>query len=417
VESPRSLEELRKAVGRATERGLSVRAAGSGHSFTEAALTEGAMIRVEALDRVLEADPESGLVKVEAGITLSALSAALWEHGLALENLGDIDRQTLAGAISTATHGTGARFRNLSAQVESLELVLADGGLLSVSSQSDPDAHLAARVGLGALGIVYSATLRAVPAFVMRRVDSPLPLEETLASVDELARRNEHFEFYVFPYTNAALVIERNRVEEPPRPRGRVSAYVNEILIENQAMDVLSRIGRRFPATIPRLARFASRQFSRSERTDRSYRVFASERRVPFTEMEYAIPREHGAEAVRRVLALVRERRLPVGFPIEFRVVAPDDAFLSTAYGRETAYVAVHQYRGAPWREYFQTVEEIMSSYGGRPHWGKRHFQTAATLRGLYPRWDDFQRVRARLDPHGRFANAYTDRVLGPVGG
>jgi L-gulono-1,4-lactone dehydrogenase len=416
VESPRSLEELRKAVGRATERGLSVRAAGSGHSFTEAALTEGAMIRVESLDRVLEADPESGLVKVEAGITLSALSAALWERGLALENLGDIDRQTLAGAISTATHGTGARFRNLSAQVESLELVLADGGLLSVSSQSDPDAHLAARVGLGALGIVYSATLRAVPAFVMRRVDSPLPLEETLASLDELARRNEHFEFYVFPYTNAALVIERNRVEEPPRPRGRVSAYVNEILIENQAMDVLSRIGRRFPATIPRLARFASRQFSRSERTDRSYRVFASERRVPFTEMEYAIPREHGADAVRRVLALVRERRLPVGFPIEFRVVAPDDAFLSTAYGRETAYVAVHQYRGAPWREYFQTVEEIMSSYGGRPHWGKRHFQTAATLRGLYPRWDDFQRVRARLDPHGRFANAYTDRVLGPVG-
>jgi len=415
VHSPRSLAELREAVGRASQRGLAVRAAGSGHSFTEAALTEGAMIRIEALNRVLDMDSESGLVRVEAGITLSALSAALWDRGLALENLGDIDRQTLAGAISTATHGTGARFRNLSAQVEALELVLADGSLLSVSSQGEPDAHLAARVGLGALGVIYSATLRAVPAFVMRRVDSPMALEETLASIDQLAGRNDHFEFYVFPYTDTALVIERNRVEGPPRPRGRVSAYVNEILIENRAMDVLSRIGRRFPATIPRLARFASRQFSRSERADRSYRVLASERRVRFTEMEYAIPREHGAEAVRRVLALVRERRLPVGFPIEFRVVAPDDAYLSTAYGRETVYVAVHQYQGAPWREYFQAVEEIMASSGGRPHWGKRHFQTAATLRGLYPRWDDFQRVRARLDPRGVFANAYTDRVLGPV--
>jgi L-gulono-1,4-lactone dehydrogenase len=417
VHSPRSLAELREAVGRASERGLAVRAAGSGHSFTGAALTEGAMIRIEALNRVLAMDSESGLVRVEAGITLSALSAALWDRGLALENLGDIDRQTLAGAISTATHGTGARFRNVSAQVEALELVLADGSLLSVSSQSEPDAHLAARVGLGALGVIYSATLRAVPAFVMRRVDSPMALEETLASIDQLAGRNDHFEFYVFPYTDTALVIERNRVKGPgpPRPRGRVSAYVNEILIENRAMDVLSRIGRRYPATIPRLARFASRQFSRNEMTDRSYRVFASERRVRFTEMEYAIPREHGAEAVRRVLALVRERRLPVGFPIEFRVVAPDDAYLSTAYGRETAYVAVHQYQGAPWREYFQAVEEIMASYGGRPHWGKRHFQTAAALRGLYPRWDDFQRVRARLDPRGIFTNAYTDRVLGPV--
>ena len=405
------------AIRRATERRLPIHAAGSGHSFTEAALTEGAMVRLGVLDRFLDADPASGVVKVEAGITLNALSEALWERGLALENLGDIDRQTLAGAISTATHGTGARFQNLSAQVEAMELVLADGSLLSVSSQSDPDAHLATRVGLGALGVIYSVTLRTVPAFVMRRVDSPLPVGETLASLDELANANEHFEFYVFPYTDTALVIERNRVEGPPRPRGRVSAYVNEILIENRAMDLLARTGRRFPAAIPRLARFASRQFSRSERTDRSYRVFASERRVRFTEMEYALPREHGAEAVRRVLALVRERRLPVGFPIEFRVVASDDAYLSTAYGRETAYVAVHQYQGAPWREYFRAVEEIMSSYGGRPHWGKRHFQTAATLRELYPRWDDFQRVRARLDPQGTFANAYTDRVLGPVGG
>jgi L-gulonolactone oxidase len=250
----------------------------------------------------------------------------------------------------------------------------------------------------------------------MSRVDRPQPLERTLSAVDELADRNEHFEFFVFPYTESALVIERNRVEGPPSPRGRWDAYLSEIVIENYAMDVLSRVGRRFPASIPRLAGFAARQFSRTERTDRSYRVFASERRVRFTEMEYAIPREKGPDAVRRVLELVRSRRLPVGFPIEFRLVAADDALLSPAHERPTTYVAVHQYQGATWEPYFRAVEEIMGSYDGRPHWGKRHFQSAETLAGRYPRWRDFQRVRARLDPEGRFSNAYTDRVLGPVG-
>jgi L-gulonolactone oxidase len=418
IECPRTLDGLAYALRRAADRGLTVHAPGSGHSFTEAALTDGAMIRIEALNRVLDADPGSGLVKVEAGITLRDLSAALWERGLAMENLGDIDRQTLAGAISTATHGTGAEFRNLSAQVEALELVLADGSLLEVSEQTDPDAFRAARVGIGTLGVIYAVTLRAVPSFTMHRVDRPQPLDQTLADLDELAARNDHFEFFVFPHTETALTIERNRVAGPPRPRGRVSAYLNEIALENYALDLLCRFGRRFPSTTPRLARFAARRFSRGERTDRSYRMFASERRVRFTEMEYAIPRRHGPEAVRRVLSLVREREreLRVGFPIEFRLVAPDDALLSPAHERETAYVAVHQYRGMAWEPYFRAVERIMSEYEGRPHWGKRHFQTAETLEPLYPRWRDFLRVRARLDPEGRFSNAYTDRVLGKVG-
>jgi L-gulonolactone oxidase len=373
------------------------------------------MIRIEALNRVLDADPASGLVRVEAGITLRDLSAALWERGLAMENLGDIDRQTLAGAISTATHGTGAGFRNLSAQVEALELVVADGSVVELSERADRDAYRAARVAIGALGVIYAVTLRAVPAFTLHRVDSPRPVEETLASLDELAQRNEHFEFFVFPHTDTALTIERNRTDAPPRPRGRLAAYVNEIIVENYAMDLLSRVGRRLPSTIPQLAGFAARQFSRTEKTDRSYRVFASERRVRFTEMEYGIPRRHGPEAVRRVLSLVRERELPVGFPIEFRLVASDDALLSPAHDRHTAYIAVHQYQGAAWEPYFRAVERIMSDYDGRPHWGKRHFQTSETLQRLYPRWGDFRKVRARFDPQGRFRNAYTDRVLGPV--
>ena len=290
-----------------------------------------------------------------------------------MENLGDIDRQTLAGAISTATHGTGADFRNLSAQVEALELVLADGSVLEVSERTDRDAYRAARVGLGALGVIYSVTLRAVPAFTLHRVDSPRPLEETLASLDELAARNDHFEFFVFPYTDTALTIERNRTDGPPTPsRPRRAPTSTRSCSRTTPWTLLSRVGRRLPATIPRLVGFAARQFSHTEKIDRSYRVFASERRVRFTEMEYAIPREHGAEAVRRVLEPgARAPAARSAFRSSFALVAADDALLSPAHERETAYVAVHQYQGAAWEPYFRAVEEIMSEYGGPPALGQ----------------------------------------------
>jgi L-gulono-1,4-lactone dehydrogenase len=415
IERPGSRDELIDAVGRAAEAGRTVRAAASGHSFTDIACTDGVMLRLDRLNRVVDVDREAGLVKVEAGIVIRELAEALDELGLAMENQGDIDRQTLAGAISTATHGTGARYRNLSAQVEALELVLADGRVLECSVESDPDALLAARVGIGALGIVHTVTLRTVPAFTVRRVDHPEPLDETLGRLDELADGNDHFEFYVFPHTEIALLRESERTDEPPGPPSGPSRFLNEIVLENWLMDALARVGRRFPSQIPRLLRFISGQVGRTVKVDRSHRVFSSERRVRFTEMEYAIPREHAAEAVPQVLELAARDDLHVGFPIEVRFVAPDDALLSPSHERATCYVAVHMYRGMEWERYFRGVEEIMNRYGGRPHWGKRHFQTAEALAERYPRWTDFQRVRSRLDPEGRFRNAYTDRVLGPA--
>jgi L-gulonolactone oxidase len=387
---------------------------GSGHSFTEAALTEGAMVRIDALDRMLDADPDTGLVKVEAGITLAALNEELHHLGLAMENLGDIDTQTIAGAISTGTHGTGAGLRNISAQVEGIELVLADGGVRELSAERDPELLRAARVSIGALGAISAVTLRCVPAFALHRVDTPRPLDEVLGSLEELARSNEHFEFFVFPYTETALTLERNRTELPERPRNPIRAWLSDILIENVGGDLLLRLSRRRPAAIPRFTRLAARMMSQGERFDRSYRIFANERRIRFTEMEYGIPREHGREAVPRVLDWIRSNRYPVGFPIECRVVAPDDAMLSPSHERETAYIAVHQYRGMEWRPYFEAVEAIMNEYGGRPHWGKRHFQTHETLADRYPRWSDFAAVRDRLDPDRTFRNEYTERVLGP---
>jgi L-gulonolactone oxidase len=413
IVAPRSRGQLAEAVSRVAEDGGTVHVAGSGHSFTEAALTDGTMLRLEALDRVLDADRESGLVRVEAGISLSRLNDQLWSLGLALENLGDIDTQTLAGAISTGTHGTGARLRNISAQVEAIELVTADGSVRELSADAQPDLLRAARVGLGALGAISAVTLRCVPAFVLDRVDAPRPTDEVLDTFQERAEQHDHYEFFTFPYADTALVLERNRSDEAPRPRGRAAAFVNDIVLENWALDVLSRSGRRFPGSIPRLARFAAKLASGSHAVDRSYRIFANERRVRFTEMEYGVPRENGPEAARRVIDWVRSNSYPVFFPIEMRVVAGDDALISPSHERDTAYIAVHQYHGMEWRPYFEAVESIMNEYGGRPHWGKRHFQTHATLPGRYPRWADFLAARDELDPQRVFRNPYTERVLG----
>jgi FAD-linked oxidoreductase len=412
---PRSIEELSAAIEDARRREWGVRVRGSGHSFSDVALTDGLMLALDDLAKVLDVDRSSGLVRVQAGITIRELSRQLATHGLALENLGDVDSQTIAGAISTATHGTGAKLRNLSAQVSELTLVLADGSKLACSAELDPETFRAARVGLGALGAIAEVTLRCVPAFTLHGVDAPAPLEDTLERFEELALANDHFEFFVFPHADMALTRTNNRTELPPRPRTRLSAYANDILLTNHSFELICRVGRRFPGRIPQLNRLVTRLAGRSERVERSAEIFASPRLVRFTEMEYALPRERTTEAVRRVLEVIERQGFAVPFPIEVRTAAPDDAFLSTAAGRESGYVAVHMYRRMAWEPYFRAVEAIMDDLDGRPHWGKRHFQTAATLCERYPDWERFTAVRARLDPEGRFANASAERTLGPV--
>ena len=416
-ERPESTSEVAAALGRAAEAGRGVRVAGAGHSFTEAVLTNGTLLSLERMRRVLDVDAASGLVRVEAGISLRELNVALWERGLALENLGDIDAQSIAGAVATATHGTGGRLPNLSAALHAVELVAADGSLFELDEAGDPDGWRAARVSLGALGVVTAVTLRAVPAFTLEGVDSSLALDEALDRLDELADANDHFEFFTFPHSDLALTRTNNRIDGPPRPRSRARAWMDDILIRNHVFELACRAGRVRPSLIPRLNRLTSRASGTSRRVDRSYLIFASPRRVRFTEMEYAIPRARAAEAIRAVREVADSEAFDVSFPIEVRFVAPDDALLSPAAGRKTCYVAVHAYRGMEWEPYFRAVEKVMDGFEGRPHWGKRHFQTADTLAGRYPEWGRFAEVRARLDPGGRFANGYVRRVLGSPAG
>jgi L-gulonolactone oxidase len=417
LQMPATVEQLCAAIVEAAGRDERVRVAGAGHSFGDIALSDGMLISLERLAGVLDVDRSAGLVRVQGGITIHELCRHLDADGLALENLGDIDAQSISGAISTATHGTGARLRNLSSQVSELKLVLADGSTLECSRERDAELFRAAQVGLGSLGVIAEVTLRCVPAFTLHGVDAPAPLAETLERFDELVLANDHFEFFVFPHADVALTRTNNRTERPPRPRSRASAYVNDVLLTNRAFELACRAGRRWPSRIPQLNRLVTRLAGHSERIERSAAIFASPRLVRFTEMEYSLPRERTVEAVRRVMDLIEQRGFAVPFPIEVRTVAPDDAFLSTAAGRESGFVAVHMYRGMSWEPYFRAVEAVMDELGGRPHWGKRHFQTAATLRPRYPDWDRFQAVRARLDPERRFANCWSERVLGGLDG
>ena len=415
VRRPATEAELVQLLKQAAANGQRVKAVGAGHSFTSIACTDGVLVDLGGYGRVLRHDATFDQVTVEAGIPLHRLSDELDARGLALENMGDIDRQSISGATQTATHGTGLRFRNLSAQIVGMRLVTADGSVLECSASENADVFDAARVGLGALGLVSTVTLQCVRAFRLHAVEEPAPVDDVLRDLDDLVEANDHFEFYWVPHTRWALTKRNRRTDEPARPRTRVREWVDDVALNNYAFGVLCRIGRWRPSLIPRLAKVIPNA-GRLDYVDRSDRVFTSPRRVRFWEMEYGVPREALPEALNRVRRLVDEMGTPLSFPVEVRVVAPDEIPLSTAHGRETGYIAVHVYRGTPYDAYFAGVERIMDSYGGRPHWGKMHFQRAETLAARYPRWDDFQRVRARLDPEGRFANPYLDRVLGPVG-
>jgi L-gulonolactone oxidase len=414
IRSPSSEQELAALVKEAAAVDRHVKVVGAGHSFTPIACTDGVLVDLSAYTSVLEHDREAGTVTVQAGIPLNQLCDELDRRGLALENMGDINVQSIAGATQTATHGTGLRFGNISSRIVGMRLIAGDGSIVDCSATENADVLDAARVGLGALGVVSTVTLQCVPAFRLHAVEGAEPVDDVLAHLDELVHEFDHFEFYWVPHTRWALTKRNRRTDEPARPRGRRKEFVEDILLPNVAFGAVARIGKWRPSLIPRLAKLIP-STGTIDYVDRSDKVFTSPRYVHFYEMEYAVPREALPEALNRVRALVDELGMQISFPVEVRVVAPDDIPLSTAYGRETGYIAVHVYRGTPFDAYFTGVEAIMDSYGGRPHWGKLHFQRAETLAPRYPRWDDFLAVRRRLDPEGRFSNPYLERVLGTL--
>lgn len=415
IERPATAGAVQRAVVAAAASGLPIKAVGSGHSFTGIAVAPGVQLDLTDLSGVIHADISTGRVALAAGTPLHLLPHLLAPYGLALANMGDIDRQTIAGATSTGTHGTGLAFGGLATQIVGAKLVTGTGELLTVNETERPDLLPAVRLGLGALGVLVELTLQLVPRYVLQAVEQPEPLDDVLDGWTERVHGADHFEFYWFPHTGSALTKTNTRMpgDAARKPLGRLSRWVDDELLANGAYRAVCAVGRAAPGTTPRLARLVERLSGSRDFADFSPRVFTTHRAVRFREMEYAVPLEAVPDAFREVRALIERKGWRVSFPIEVRAAASDENWLSTAYRRESGYLAVHRYFREDHREYFAGVEAIMRGYGGRPHWGKLHTQTTETLRELYPRFDDFLRVRDELDPERRFTNAYLDRVLG----
>lgn len=408
-----SVDEVVQTVDFARDRGLTVKPVGAGHSFTSIAATNGVQLDLAGLDGVLAVDGD--LVTLAAGTNLYQLPALLAPYGLALQNMGDIDKQTIAGATSTGTHGTGALFGGLATQIVALTLVTADGGILRISPTENAELLPAARLGLGALGVLVDVTIRCVPHFLMHALEKPEPLDAVLDEWMPRATGPDHFEFYWFPHTTAALTKTNTRMPAgtPRKPQNRLAAWVDDELLPNGLYVLMCRLGMIAPATTPPMNRLSNKAVAAREITDGWHEVFTSPRRVRFREMEYSLPVEAVPEAFREVRRLIDAKGWRITFPIEVRVAAADENWLSTANGRQAGYIAAHRYYREDPTEYFREIEAIMRAHDGRPHWGKMHNRTAADLRPAYPHFDDFLAVRDRLDPDRLFANDYLARVLG----
>ncbi|MEW1776483.1 D-arabinono-1,4-lactone oxidase [Streptomyces sp. NPDC086777] len=410
---PASVDELAAAVRQAAEDGLKVKPVGSGHSFTSIAATDGVSIRPQLLTGIRDIDRKAMTVTVEAGTPLKRLNVALAREGLSLTNMGDIMEQTVSGATSTGTHGTGRASGSLAAQIRELELVTADGSVLTCSEKENPEVFAAARVGLGALGIVTAITFAVEPVFLLTAREEPMPLDRVLAEFDQLHAENEHFEFYWFPHTGNTNTKRNNRSAGPPQPVGQLAGWFEDEFLSNGVFHAAQLVGRAAPAVVPTIARISSTALSARSYTDIPYKVFTSPRRVRFVEMEYAVPREALVDTLRELRAMVDRSGLRVNFPVEVRTAPADDIALSTASARDSAYIAVHMFRGTPYQAYFTAAERIFTAHEGRPHWGKVHTRDADYFAGVYPRFGEFTALRDRLDPGRLFQNDYLRRVLG----
>ena len=410
---PSNVDEVVEVVRLARDRGLTVKAVGAGHSFTAIAATSGIQLDLASVDGLVSVD--GVFVTLGAGTSLHQLPALLAPHGLALANMGDIDRQTLGGATSTGTHGTGGAFGGLATQIRALTLVTADGALLRISDCENAHLLPAARLGLGALGVIVDVTIECVPAFLLHAVEKPERFDAVVESWQQRVADADHFEFYVWPHSDTVMTKTNTRLpaHHERHPVGRFAAWWEDDFMSNSVLAAMLNVGRALPALTPPINRLATRVAGNRTFTDVSHEVFVSPRRTRFREMEYAVPLDDVPTILREIRAAIDANGWRISFPIEVRAAAADDLWLSTASGRATGYIAVHRYYRDDPAEYFRTIEAIMENYGGRPHWGKMHFRDADSLRGAYPHFDDFLAVRDELDPGRLFANEYLGRVLG----
>jgi len=411
IKYPTSQNEIIEIVKECQAKKLKIRVVGSGHSFTPLVQTSGVLVNLDFYSGVETIDQEKMQATVLAGTKIKELGELLFAQGLAQPNLGDIDVQSIAGAISTGTHGSGATLGSLSTQVCGLTIISASGEVIECSAEHEPELFRAAQVSMGALGIISKVKLQLVPAFKLHYEWKRLRLSEALFNIEKHVTENRNFEFFWFPYSDYVQAKFMNITSEPAKTKS-FSRRFNETVLENGAFWLLSEFCRIFPKRSAGVSKLAANLISGGSDVNYAHRIFATPRLVKFQEMEYSLPRQYLAKALVELDAEIRRQKFRVHFPVECRFVQADDIYLSPANERDSAYIAVHMYRGMEYKPYFAAMEAIFLRYGGRPHWAKHHSRTAADFASHYPHWQEFQAARQRLDPGGLFLNDYLATVL-----
>jgi len=410
---PGSEADVAEAVRLAGERGLTVRAAGTGHSFNSLACTHGLLLDLSGLTGVLAIDTVAASVTALAGTTLREVNTALDRVGLALPNLGTLAEQTIAGAISTGNHGTGLGHQPLAGLVSELRLVTADGRVRCYDTETEPELLRCARTALGSLGIITALTLRCVPKFNLRVTNRSEPLAALLERVPEWAASADHVAFNWLPWSDRVATRAFHVTDEPVGPTVRRRRHARTLEeIRCGLIGIASRFG---PWPTPVLAGVATGNGAPVDYVDVSHEVFCFRQPVRFLALEHALPLENLAPAMRALAGTIRRYGLYSPYSVLGRVGAADDTVLSMSYGRQTGYLNLTVPRTAGYLEVFRSAEHVLREWGARPHWGKAHTATEEVLAPRYPEWEQFQRTRATLDPTGMFSNDYLQRVLGPV--
>lgn len=413
VYAPRTTDDVVAAVRAAGATGTSVKMMGTGHSFTAIAAPEHTMLLPTHLTGILAVDRDAMTVTAGAGTPLHVLNHELERLGLSLHNMGDVAEQTLAGAVSTGTHGSGGRTASLSAQLAGMELVTGTGEVLRASASENAAVFDVARIGLGALGVMTTMTFHVEPLFTLRAQERRMSWQDGTASLLDLADAHDHMDAYWFPHTDRMQVKTNDCVAAAAEPLARWRAWFDDELVSNRVFEATNRVCHLVPAATPAINDVAGRLFSERSYSDAAHRVFTADRKVRFKEMEYAVPREAGIAALREARRAIDASDWRISFPVEIRIAPADDIPLSTSHGHDSVYLAFHTYAAADHVPYFRAIEEIMRDHQGRPHWGKVHTRTADDLAPSYPRFGDFLALRDRLDPDLVFDNAYLRRVLG----
>jgi FAD-linked oxidoreductase len=405
---PSSIEEVVHIIQEANKEKKKVRVIGAGHSFTKLAESKEWLISLDYLSGIESINEEEGTATILAGTRLKVIGEELGKKGYAQKNLGDINVQSIAGAISTGTHGTGKIFGNISSQVEELTIVTGTGEIVTISK--DHPHFYASLVSLGMLGIIVKVKIKIIQSPIYHYKSWKMKYVQLEQEMDQLIDENRHFEIYLFPYSDTVQIKTMNITTDAPQ--SLKTLHLKNLFLENYVLYVLSTISKWIPRTSRSISKLSAWGVGKADIRAYSYQLFATPRLVRFREMEYCIPRKFLKDALREIRATIEINKYNVHFPLEVRTVKADSIWLSPSYKRESAYIAFHMYKGMEYEKYFHDMEELMKKYEGRPHWGKMHNRKKEDLLGLYPKLQDFLKIREEYDPNNIFINDYLHEIF-----